>query len=91
MLNLAEQWGWIGNDTKTHLGKLLKQMIDESDPKLPFGYIKLDERSHIASNAIKTNRPMASPLGLQRNFSNVERFETKMDILLPRAFRESCI
>ena len=43
MLNLAEQWGWTGNDTETHLGKLLKQMIDESDPKLPFGYIKLDE------------------------------------------------
>ncbi|KAL6325615.1 hypothetical protein AAG906_023460 [Vitis piasezkii] len=110
MLNLAEQWGWTGNDTETHLGKLLKQMIDESDPKLPFGYIKLDEqamqnklsslrtmmsalnkifamvwssnkwftetdavhlldlvvaggyavsRSHIASNAIKTNCPMA--------------------------------
>ncbi|WJZ83006.1 hypothetical protein VitviT2T_002723 [Vitis vinifera] len=86
MLNLAKQWGWTGNDTETHLGKLLKQMIDESDPKLPFGYIKLDEvarhakinspplrtmmsalnkegyavsRSHIASNAIKTNCPMA--------------------------------
>ena len=43
MLNLAEQWGWTGNDTETHLGKLLKQMIDESDLKLPFGYIKLDE------------------------------------------------
>ena len=43
MLNLVEQWGWTGNDTETHLGKLLKQMIDESDPKLPFGYIKLDE------------------------------------------------
>ena len=27
-----------------------------------------------------------SALGLQRNFSNVERFETKMDILLPRPF-----
>ncbi|RVX20041.1 hypothetical protein CK203_004753 [Vitis vinifera] len=99
MLNLAEQWGWTDNDTETHLGKLLKQMIDESDPKLPFRYIKLDEvasrakinspplmtmmsalnkklmqsicwiwllqegyavsRSHIASNAIKTNCPMA--------------------------------
>lgn len=43
LLNLAEQWGWTSNDTETHLGKLLKQMIEESDPKLPFGYIKLDE------------------------------------------------
>ncbi|KAL6323366.1 hypothetical protein AAG906_029373 [Vitis piasezkii] len=53
-----------GNDTKL-IRENLKQMIDESDPKLPFGYIKLDEegyavsRSHIASNAIKTNCPMA--------------------------------
>lgn len=93
MLNLAEQWGWTGNDTETHLGKLLKQMIDESDPKLPFGYIKLDEvasrakinspplrtmmsalnkegyavsRSHIASNAIKTNCPMAVCIGIAK-------------------------
>ncbi|KAL2526798.1 N2 [Abeliophyllum distichum] len=86
MLDLAEQWGWAGNDTGKQLEKLMKQMIDESDPELPFGYIKLDEvasraklnspplgtilstlhkegyaasRSHIASNAIKTNCPMA--------------------------------
>ncbi|KAM7499441.1 hypothetical protein LguiA_023855 [Lonicera macranthoides] len=86
MLNLAQEWGWTGNDMGKDLEKLLRQMIDESDPKLPFGYIKLDEisgrgkfntpplstiisamhkegyaasRSHIASNAIKTNCPMA--------------------------------
>ncbi|XVE86039.1 hypothetical protein DITRI_Ditri18aG0004400 [Diplodiscus trichospermus] len=86
MLNLAEQWGWVGNDAETHLEKLLKRMLEESDPRLPFGYIKLDEvasraqtntpsirtimntlhkegyaasRSHIASNAIKTDCPMA--------------------------------
>ncbi|KAK9282816.1 hypothetical protein L1049_011038 [Liquidambar formosana] len=86
MLNLAEQYGWVGNGTGMDLEKLLKQMIDESDPRLPFGFIKLDEvasrakinspplrtmmsslhkegyaasRSHIASNAIKTNCPMA--------------------------------
>nr|POE85826.1 trna (guanine(26)-n(2))-dimethyltransferase [Quercus suber] len=85
MLNLAEQWGWVGSGKGTNLEKLLKQMVDESDPRLPFGYIKLDEvasrakvnspplmtmmstihkegyaasRSHIASNAIKTNCPM---------------------------------
>ncbi|KAL0317013.1 UNVERIFIED_CONTAM: tRNA (guanine(26)-N(2))-dimethyltransferase [Sesamum angustifolium] len=85
MLNLAEQWGWTSNKTGKHLETLLKLMIDESDPVLPFGYIRLDEiasrakvnsppldsvlrtlhkegyaacRSHIASNAIKTNCPM---------------------------------
>ncbi|XP_077236926.1 N2,N2-dimethylguanosine tRNA methyltransferase isoform X2 [Tasmannia lanceolata] len=87
MLKLAEQWGWACAGTASmNIEKLLKQMIDESDPELPFGYIKLDEvasrakinspplrtmistlhnegyvasRSHIASNAIKTNCPMA--------------------------------
>ena len=43
MLNLAEEWGWTGGDTETALEKLLKQMVDESDPQLQFGYIKLDE------------------------------------------------
>lgn len=43
MLNLAEEWGWIGNNAGADLEKLLKYMIDESDPQLPFGYIKLDE------------------------------------------------
>ncbi|KAL8552327.1 hypothetical protein ACS0TY_001139 [Phlomoides rotata] len=85
MLKLATEWGWVGNGTGKHLESLLKTMIDESDPVLPFGYIKADEiasrakvnspslsslvnalhqegyaacRSHIASNAIKTNCPM---------------------------------
>ncbi|KAK2982422.1 hypothetical protein RJ640_026265 [Escallonia rubra] len=93
MLNLAEQWGWTGNGTGKDLEKLLKQLIDESDPKLPFGFIKLDElasrakidspplltmmsalhkegyatsRSHIASNAIKTNCPMAECIRIGR-------------------------
>lgn len=43
MLNLAEQWGWVGNGAGTDLEKLLKRMVEESDPRLPFGYIKLDE------------------------------------------------
>lgn len=43
MLNLAEQWGWVANVNGAELEKLLKQMVDESDPKLSFGYIKLDE------------------------------------------------
>lgn len=43
MLNLAEEWGWAGRDTETSLEKVLKLMLDESDPRLPFGFIKLDE------------------------------------------------
>jgi len=43
MLNLAKEWGWIGCDGKDSLEKLITVMMDESDPKLPFGYIKLDE------------------------------------------------
>ncbi|XP_024988711.1 tRNA (guanine(26)-N(2))-dimethyltransferase [Cynara cardunculus var. scolymus] len=86
MLGLAGEWGWLGSGTKNDLDKLLQRMIDESDPNLSFGYIKLDEiasrakvnspplvtilnaihqegysvsRSHISSNAIKTNCPMS--------------------------------
>ncbi|KAL5709887.1 methylamine--glutamate N-methyltransferase [Ranunculus cassubicifolius] len=87
MLELAEEWEWAGTETDTQkdLKKLLETMIDESNPKLPCGYIKLDQvakrakinspplrimmaalekegyavsRSHIMSNAIKTNCPM---------------------------------
>lgn len=44
MLTLAEEWGWThsGKDGVV-LEKLLIKMIEESDPELPFGFIKLDE------------------------------------------------
>ncbi|MBA0746282.1 hypothetical protein Gogos_008816 [Gossypium gossypioides] len=58
MLNLAEQWGWVGKDAGTGLEKLLKRMLEESDPRLPFGYIKLDE---VASRA-QTNTPSISTI-----------------------------
>ncbi|CAK9160584.1 unnamed protein product [Ilex paraguariensis] len=94
MQNLAEQWGWIGNGMGKDLEKLLNLMIDESDPRLPSGYIKLDEvasrakvnspplttfmstihkegyaasRSHIASNAIKTNCPMVECIRIAKD------------------------
>ncbi|GLT38439.1 hypothetical protein SLA2020_126900 [Shorea laevis] len=96
MLNLAQQWGWVGNGAGTDLEQLLKLMVDESDPRLPFGYIKLDEvasrakvnspplrtimstirkegyvasRSHIASNAIKTNCPMAKCIQIAKELN----------------------
>lgn len=43
MLNLAEQWGWTNNGMGLDLEKLLRQMIDESHPALPPGYIIMDE------------------------------------------------
>lgn len=43
MLNLAEQWGWINSGMGLDLEKLLRQMIDESHPGLPPGYIIMDE------------------------------------------------
>ncbi|CAK7339964.1 unnamed protein product [Dovyalis caffra] len=103
MINLAEEWGWIGNGSETDLEKLLKQMLDESDPKLKSGYIKMDEvasrakinspplrtmmsamqkegyatsRSHIASNAIKTNCPMSGCIRISKELQGVESSAT---------------
>ncbi|XP_054796715.1 uncharacterized protein LOC129302068 isoform X1 [Prosopis cineraria] len=100
MLYLAQQWGWV--DGMDNLGKLIKLMMDESDPKLPFGYIKLDEmasrakmnspplrtlmsaihkkgfaasRSHIASNAIKTNCPMTECISIAKELLLVRTAE----------------
>uniref|UniRef100_M8AQG7 N(2),N(2)-dimethylguanosine tRNA methyltransferase n=1 Tax=Aegilops tauschii TaxID=37682 RepID=M8AQG7_AEGTA len=57
MLNLAVEWGWAHtSENGVTLEKLLGTMIEESDPRLPPGYIRLDE---IASRA-KVNSP---PLG----------------------------
>ncbi|XWS65602.1 hypothetical protein CRYUN_Cryun05aG0127700 [Craigia yunnanensis] len=53
MLNLAEQWRWVGNGAGTDLEKLLKRILEESDPRLPFGYIKWDEVASLA----QTNTP----------------------------------
>lgn len=99
MLNLAEQWGWTNSGMGLDLEKLLRQMIDESHPGLPPGYIIMDEvakrakvnspriktmmssihqegyvacRSHIASNALKTNCPMAECVRIAKELSSAE-------------------
>ncbi|XP_047096283.1 tRNA (guanine(26)-N(2))-dimethyltransferase-like [Lolium rigidum] len=57
MLNLAVEWGWAyTSENGIILQKLLDTMIEESDPRLPPGYIRHDE---IACRA-KVNSP---PLG----------------------------
>uniref|UniRef100_A0A453GKK1 Uncharacterized protein n=1 Tax=Aegilops tauschii subsp. strangulata TaxID=200361 RepID=A0A453GKK1_AEGTS len=44
MLNLAVEWGWAHtSENGVTLEKLLGTMIEESDPRLPPGYIRLDE------------------------------------------------
>ncbi|KAG9445478.1 hypothetical protein H6P81_016818 [Aristolochia fimbriata] len=67
MLNLAKQWGWACTGTKgtedADLEKLLKLIIDESDPQLTFGYIKLDE---VASRAKVNSPPLETMIGILR-------------------------
>lgn len=44
MLGLANEWGWACTiENGVSLEKLLGMMIEESDPRLPPGYIRLDE------------------------------------------------
>ncbi|XP_021737951.1 tRNA (guanine(26)-N(2))-dimethyltransferase-like [Chenopodium quinoa] len=97
LLDLARQWGWIGNGMGLELEKVINLMIGESDPKLPSGYIKIDQiakrakvnspslrslistlqkegyaasRSHIVSNAIKTNCPMTTCISIAKDLNN---------------------
>ncbi|KAI5076260.1 hypothetical protein GOP47_0008325 [Adiantum capillus-veneris] len=115
MIGLANEWGWISdlNDQESaiHLSggrrkkkqeklwELLNIMMEESHPKLPFGFISLDEiakrgkvqsprretfikalrnegyiasRSHVCSNAVKTNCSMTSCLALARRLAGTE-------------------
>jgi tRNA G26 N,N-dimethylase Trm1 len=44
MRSLADEWGWAyTSENGVTLEKLLSMMIEESDPRLPPGYIRLDE------------------------------------------------
>jgi tRNA (guanine26-N2/guanine27-N2)-dimethyltransferase len=44
MLSLATEWGWANTiENGVSLEKLLDTMIEESDSRLPPGYIRLDE------------------------------------------------
>ncbi|CAN6338011.1 unnamed protein product [Urochloa humidicola] len=99
MLSLANEWGWAyTTENGATLEKLLSAMIEESDPLLPPGYIRLDEisrrakvnspplstlinslrkegfsacRSHIGTNVIKTNCPIASCINVAREIRNL--------------------
>nr|XP_029123974.1 uncharacterized protein LOC105057196 isoform X2 [Elaeis guineensis] len=84
MLKLAREWGWASTkQNDVDLEKLLNQMIDESDPQLPPGYIKLDE---IARRA-KINSPPISTL-----ISTLEKegFVACRSHIAPNAVKTNC-
>eukprot|EP00268_Persea_americana_P009437 TRINITY_DN13790_c0_g1_i5.p1 TRINITY_DN13790_c0_g1~~TRINITY_DN13790_c0_g1_i5.p1 ORF type:complete len:432 (-),score=66.15 TRINITY_DN13790_c0_g1_i5:708-2003(-) len=84
MLKLAEEWGWTSAGNKDmDLEKLLNQMIDESDPELPFGYIKLDE---VASRA-KVNSP---PLKAMISTLHEEGYAASRSHITPNAIKTNC-
>ncbi|KAG1371479.1 putative tRNA (guanine(26)-N(2))-dimethyltransferase [Cocos nucifera] len=84
MLKLAREWGWASTkQNDVDLEKLLNQMIDESNPQLPPGYIKLDE---IARRA-KINSPPISSL-----ISTLEKegFAACRSHIAPNAVKTNC-
>lgn len=83
MMSLADQWGWFGDEEGKNLEKLLKQMIDESDPKLPVGYLNADE---IASRA-KLNLP---PLSVIMNSLHEGGYAVSRSHIAPNAIKTDC-
>lgn len=83
MMSLADQWGWFGDGEGKNLEKLLKQMIDESDPKLPVGYLNADE---IASRA-KLNLP---PLSVIMNSLHEGGYAVSRSHIAPNAIKTDC-
>ncbi|KAJ8537199.1 hypothetical protein K7X08_035600 [Anisodus acutangulus] len=83
MMSLADQWGWLSDGEGKNLEKLLKQMIDESDPKLPVGYLNADE---IASRA-KLNLP---PLNTIMNSLHEGGYAVSRSHIAPNAIKTDC-
>lgn len=84
MLDLAGEWRWAHTKEKgIDLEKLLNLMIDESDPRLPFGYIKLDE---IASRG-KINSP---PVSMMISSLQKEGYAASRSHIAPNAIKTNC-
>uniref|UniRef100_A0A0A9FCG2 Si605032f04 n=1 Tax=Arundo donax TaxID=35708 RepID=A0A0A9FCG2_ARUDO len=84
MLSLANKWGWAyTSENGVTLEKLLSTMIEESDPRLPPGYIRLDEISHRA----KVNSP---PLGTLINSLRKEGFAACRSHVGANAIKTNC-
>ncbi|CAI9091859.1 OLC1v1026961C1 [Oldenlandia corymbosa var. corymbosa] len=83
MLNLAERWGWISNSSGKSLKKLLELMIDESDPNLPFGYLKMDE----VSRRVKLNSPSIEAV---MNTLHKVGYAASRSHITPKAIKTNC-
>uniref|UniRef100_A0A0D3G635 tRNA (guanine(26)-N(2))-dimethyltransferase n=1 Tax=Oryza barthii TaxID=65489 RepID=A0A0D3G635_9ORYZ len=84
MLSLATEWGWANTiENGVSLEKLLDTMIEESDSRLPPGYIRLDE---IASRA-KVNSP---PLGTLINSLRKEGYAACRSHIGANAIKTNC-
>ncbi|KAL1207922.1 tRNA (guanine(26)-N(2))-dimethyltransferase 1 [Cardamine amara subsp. amara] len=83
MLELAREWGWVSEGTGIDLEKLLSIMIEESDPRLPPGYTKMDE---MASRA-KMNSP-----SLKNMMSALvkEGYAVSRSHIIPNALKTDC-
>ncbi|CAD6272357.1 unnamed protein product [Miscanthus lutarioriparius] len=84
MLSLANEWGWACTiENGVTLEKLLGMMIEESDPRLPPGYIRLDEISRRA----KVNSP---PLGTLINSLRKEGFSACRSHIGANTIKTNC-
>ncbi|KAJ4786064.1 tRNA (Guanine(26)-N(2))-dimethyltransferase [Rhynchospora pubera] len=84
MLELAREWGWAySNDKNDDLDRLLNVMIDECDPQLPPGYIKVDE---IAKRA-KLNSP---PISTLIHALKMEGYAASRSHVEPNAIKTNC-
>lgn len=84
MLNLARDWRWANTkETGVDLEKLLKQMIDESHPNLPSGYIELDE----ISKRGKINSP---PINTIIDSLRKEGYAVSRSHIKPNAIKTNC-
>lgn len=83
MLSLADEWGWAYTSENVTLEKLLSTMIEESDPRLPPGYIRLDEISRRA----KINSP---PLGTLINSLRKEGFSACRSHIGTNVIKTNC-
>ncbi|XP_042381482.1 tRNA (guanine(26)-N(2)/guanine(27)-N(2))-dimethyltransferase-like [Zingiber officinale] len=84
MLHLATEWGWACTAQKElDLEKLLNQMIEEGDPRLPPGYIKVDEIGRRG----KMNSP---PVMTLINILRKEGYAASRSHIAPNGIKTNC-
>nr|CDM86271.1 unnamed protein product [Triticum aestivum] len=78
MLNLAVEWG-RAHTSENGVEKLLGAMIEESDPRLPPGYIRLDE---IACREKVNSPPLGTLIHSLQKFWNILNVNRKVKLLV---------